>query len=208
MGAAYTITGAVALGGGYGGVAGILLSPVGAVVGSVVGAFTADPAAIVVQREETARQILTNRALQEALRDRLAAAGRVQTGGKFVVLADDRGPAARDTQVGYAALAQEGIGTVLEVRVDNVHLEGGGIDPPLALRMTARTRIVRTAGDLELYASSLTYSGGEQHTLEEWVARDGELLRRELERADAILAEKIVDEVFLLVLFPARSGDK
>jgi len=64
-----------------------------------------------------------------------------------------------------------------------------------------KTRLLRTADDAELYRNSLTYSGGRGRTLAEWLD-DEELLRVEVDRATEVVAEKIVDEVFLVVPFP------
>jgi len=205
MGSAGTIGVLTALGSGYGLVLGILLAPVGGAVGTVVGAIKADPAAVIERHEAAARQVLASRALQEALRDRVTTTARAETRRDLVVL-PERGPASAEAEARYAGLASEGIGTVLELRVDDVHLDGWGINPKLWLRLSTRTRLVRTTDEAEIYASSLSYVGGEHRTLEDWIAGDGEALRRELEQAYASLAEKIVDEIFLLMLFPARPG--
>ena len=54
-----------------------------------------------------------------------------------------------------------------------------------------------------IYTHSLTYSGGKGRTLTEWLD-DVELLQGDLDRASAVVAEKIVEEVFLLVPFPSE----
>jgi hypothetical protein len=79
----------------------------------------------------------------------------------------------------------------------------GPIDPYLWLVMTVKTRLVHTADNAELYANSLTYTGEKGRTLAEWVGGPRGF-RDELHQAYAVLAEKIVEEVFLLVLFPSR----
>jgi len=92
---------------------------------------------------------------------------------------------------------------VLEISVVELSLRGrtGEIDPGLSLAMAVKTRLVRTDDDAQLYANSLTYSGGKGRTLVEWLD-DAEQLRIEVDRACEIVAEKIVDEVFLLMPFP------
>ena len=193
-----------ASGGGYGAILGIMVAPVAAVVGAIAGASMAEPAGKVEEREATAREIAAAQRIQDDLRDRVVTIGRAQTPHTLSVLAD-RGPSAAGERPDYRPLSQEGIQTVLEVGVASVTLEGLGrtIDPPLWLVMTVNTRLVRTVDNADIYANSLTYTGEKGRTLAEWVGGP-EGFRDELHRAYAILAEKTVEEVFLLVLFPSR----
>lgn len=187
----------------------ILLIPliaVGAAVGAIAGASSAEPAVKVEEREATAAsQVVAAQTIQDDFRDRVTGVGREQTPHTFTVLAD-RGPSAAGDRPDYRPLSQEGIQTVLEVGVEGVTLEGSGrtIDLPLWLVMTVNTRLVRTVDNAEIYANSLTYTGEKGRTLAEWVGTP-EGFRDELHRAYAILAEKTVEEVFLLVLSPSRS---
>lgn len=190
--------GAVAAGAYVLGPFAILLAPVGAVVGVIAGASMAEPAVKVEEREATAREIAAAQKIQDDLRDRVVAIGRAQTPHTLAVLAD-RGPSAAGERPDYRPLSQEGIQTVLEVGVASLTLEGS----PLWLVMTVNTRLVRTVDNAEIYANSLTYTGEKGRTLAEWVGGP-EGFRDELDRAYAILAEKTVEEVFLLVLFPSR----
>jgi hypothetical protein len=186
----------------------ILLIPliaVGAAVGAIAGASSAEPAVKVEEREATAAsQVVAAQRIQDDFRDRVTAVGRAQTPHTLSVLAD-RGPSAAGERPDYRPLSQEGIQTVVEVGVESVTLEGSGrtIDPPLWLVMTVNTRLVRTVDNAEVYANSLIYTGEKGRTLAEWVGGP-ESFRDELHRAYAILAEKTVEEVFLLVLFPSR----
>jgi len=188
-----------------GAIAGLILAPVGAVVGAIVGAIVAEPAVKIEERENAARVIVAAQRIQDDLRDRVAAAGRDLTSHTLRVLAD-RGPSAAVERPDYRSLLQEGIQTVLEVGVESLTLESsawGNIDPPLWLVMTVKTRLVHTIDNAELYSNSLTYTGENGRTLTEWVGGPGGF-RDELHQAYAVLAEKIVEEVFLLVLFPSR----
>jgi hypothetical protein len=207
-GAATGAVGTIAVGssgGGYAAIAGLLLAPVGAVVGALAGAIVAEPAVKIEERENAARVIVAAQRIQDDLRDRVVAAGRDLTPHTLIALAD-RGPSAAVERPDYRSLLQEGIQTVLEVGVESVTLENsawGPIDPYLWLVMTVKTRLVHTADNAELYANSLTYTGENGRTLTEWVGGPGGF-RDELHHAYAVLAEKIVEEVFLLVLFPSR----
>ena len=206
LGAAYTIGGG-SLAGPIGLVASTFLLPVGAVGGGIVGGVTAESAAKVEARVAAVGRSLSALKVQDDLVNRVAATGRDQTAGTFTVLAE-RGPLTPDERAEYRSLVTEGVRTVLEISVTELSLRGRAaeIDPSLTLAMTVKTRLVRASDDAELYRNSLTYSGGRGRTLAEWLD-DVELLQAELDRGTDIVAEKIVDEVFLLVPFP-RQGKR
>jgi len=201
LGAAYTLGGG-AFGGPIGLVASVFLTPVGAVGGGIVGGVTAESATKVEKRVAAAGRSLLARKIQDDLVLRVASIGREQTSSTFTLLAD-RGPRLPGELMDYRSLGEEGIQAVLEISVVELSLRGrtGEIDPGLSLAMAVKTRLVRTDDDAQLYANSLTYSGGKGRTLVEWLD-DAEQLRIEVDRACEIVAEKIVDEVFLLMPFP------
>ena len=206
LGAAYTIGGG-SLAGPIGLVASTFLAPVGAVGGGIIGGVTAESAAKVEERVAAVGRNLSGLKIQDDLLHRVAATGREQTPGIFTVL-EERGPRTPDERAEYRSLVADGLQTVLEISVVELALRGRAaeIDPGLTLAMTVRTRLVRTADDAELYKHAVTYSGGRGRTLAEWLD-DAELLQAELDRATGIVAEKIVDEVFLLMPFP-RQGKR
>lgn len=185
--------------GGSGAILGIMLAPVGAVVGAIAGVIQNEPTVKVEEREAAARELAAAQRIQDDIRDRVAAVGRDLTPHTLTVLADQDSSIAAE-RPDYRPLSQEAIQTVLDVRLESVTLEGGElpIDPPLWLVMVVNTRLVRTDNNAELYANSLTYTGQKGRTLAEWVG-DPEVFRDELDRAYVILAEKIVEEVFLLI---------
>jgi hypothetical protein len=201
LGAAYTLGGG-AFGGPIGLVASVFLAPVGAVGGGIVGGVTAESATTVEERVAAAGRSLLARQIQDDLVLRVAAIGREQTSSTFTLLTD-RGPRLPGELTHYRSLVEEGIQAVLEISVVELSLRGrtGEIDPGLSLAMAVKTRLVRTDDDVQIYANSLTYSGGKGRTLVEWLD-DAEQLRIEVDRACEIVAEKIVDEVFLLMPFP------
>jgi hypothetical protein len=206
LGAAYTIGGG-ALAGPIGLVASTFLLPFGAVGGSIVGGVTAESAATVEERIAAVARSLSARKIQTDLVDRVAETGRGQTSATFTVLAE-RSAVNLNGRAEYRSLVEDGIPTVLEISVVELALRGrtAEIDPNLNLAMTVKTRLLRTTDDAELYKSLLSYSGGRGQTLAQWLD-DVELVRVEVDRATEVLAEKIVDEVFLLVPFP-RPGKR
>jgi hypothetical protein len=203
LGAVYTIGGSV-FGGPIGLVAGIFLAPVGAVGGSIVGGVTADSAAKVEERIAAVGRSLAAQKIQDDLLARVAALGRQQTSGRFTML-DGPGPRLAGNVAEYRSPVWEDVRTVLEITVTEISLRGRTteLDPNLSLAMTVNTRLVRRDDDAEIYRHSLRYSGGKGWTLAEWLD-DVALLRAELDRASAMVAEKIVEEVFLLVPFPRQ----
>jgi len=205
LGAVYTLGGG-AFGGPIGLVASIFLAPFGAVGGGIVGGVTAESAAKVEERVAEASRSLSAQQIQSDLVNRVAEIGREETSSRFTLLAA-QAPRTAGERADYRSLVQDGVQAVLEVSVVEVSLRGrtGEIDPSLSLAMDVKTRLVRADNDAEVYANSLTYSGGKGRTLAEWLD-DAELLRDEVDRATVIVAEKIVDEIFLLVPFPARTG--
>ena len=74
----------------------------------------------------------------------------------------------------------------------------------LTIRSVVNNRMLYQEGwGVDSIKHSLTYSGGKGRTLTEWLD-DVELLQGDLDRASAVVAEKIVEEVFLLVPFPSE----
>jgi hypothetical protein len=167
--------------GGWGLVAGLLLAPVAALVGAIVGAAGAEPATT-VERQATAvaaalEELRVPQILNDCVADRLR----------------ESPPAGRPGSA-------DGASTILEVTVEQVGLRGPPrITPPLTFILTERTRLIRASDGTELYGHWLTYQG-RSRPLEAWLAEDGALLREEVGRACRQLAERIVDEVFFLYL--------
>ena len=188
---------------------GILLLPIFGLVGGIVGGATAPSAATVEEAEATLKTAITDVSegkVQEALQDRLVTVSQNNTRGRVVPLPAQE-PFASDAPVGYRALASEGIDTVLEVSVRQLGLAGAWTpNPLLAVVLTVRTRLMRVADGTDLYVSTVEYQSPPR-TFIEWAASNAQPFRDELERAYAILAEKIVEEVFLLYLLgdPAES---
>ena len=206
LGAGYTLRG-----GAYGGVVsggpfglalglalGIGLAPVGALVGGVYGAAVAEPASAVQEAERALTKAVAERNLQEAIRDLVLEVVRRETGDQFVSLAEHDPP------------ASEGPGTILEVSVAALGLAGPvGVNPPLALVVEGCARLIRNEDGAELYA--LPPSGthplvfvSPSRKFVEWAEQDARLFREELGRAYTTLAEKIVEELFLVYRLPGR----
>jgi hypothetical protein len=188
LGAGSTVVGGAAAAGPYGLILGILLVPVGALVGTVVGAASAEPAAKVNEKERALKIAMEELKVPETFRRCVADALREQTSTPEGRVSSEQSPS-----------------TVLEVVVEEFGLAGPWlINPPLSFVLTARTRLIRASDGTELYGHWLTYRGRAQ-PLDDWALRNPAMLREESERACRDLAERVVDEVFLLYL-PGREG--
>lgn len=176
LGALYTIAGTM----GYGS----FLAPVGALVGAVVGAASAEPAAKVEEKETALRVAMEELKVPETFR-------RCVT---------DRLPERTSTPGGRVS-SDEPASTILEVDVEQFGLDGWGleINPSLRFVLTERTRLIRASDGTELYGHWLTYRG-QFRPLDDWVSQNAARLREEAARACRELAERLVDEVFLVYL--------
>lgn len=63
--------------------------------------------------------------------------------------------------------------------------------------LVVRARLIGRADGRELYVTSVAYRGGAR-PLAEWTTDDHRALRQHLQRASEALAERIVDEIFLV----------
>lgn len=92
--------------------------------------------------------------------------------------------------------ASQGMDAILEISVREVGLIGEGcINPPLALFVTVRTRLIRLADGTVPYAQTFEYRTKER-TFAEWASNNAQSFREELDRAHQRLAADIVAQLF------------
>jgi hypothetical protein len=185
--------------------AGVALAPAGALVGGVAGAA----AGVSPEKRKAARETVDAACMgvkfQEMMRDCVIQVGREQTRRPLIGL-EEGGPTADGEQVSYRHLGAKGVDTVLEISLLKFGLEGEGIvNPPLALTMTERTRLIRAVDGKVLYEHRLTYSGVKREFVD-WATDNAQPLREELERCYRHLAERIIEEAFLLYV-PGESEE-
>ncbi len=101
-----------------------------------------------------------------------------------------------DKRAHYGSLESEGIDTVLEVSVPRLDF---AVDYAFAL--TAQARLIRVRDNAELYTGTYTFGQGARW-ISQWTADGGDKLSSALASAYQGLAEKIVDDVFLLQPLP------
>ena len=88
------------------------------------------------------------------------------------------------------------VDAIIEVAAESVALEQvWDTRPDFGLAVAVRARLVSRGR--ELYAADMTYRGGAR-PLVEWAADECRALRQELVRAAEALAERVVDEMFLV----------
>jgi hypothetical protein len=100
----------------------------------------------------------------------------------------------------YRAATDQGVESVLEVAVKEWGLYGPwSINPPLTFVMTLDARLIRASDKAELHGLLLIYHGSALR-FDEWAADNAAHLEQQLELANEELAEKVVDEFFLLYM--------
>jgi hypothetical protein len=175
---------------------------VGAVTGAVMGAVTAESTAKVHDAEAALAHALAELKIQETLGDRLVTIARDDT-RLALVPGGDVGPTESDMAVDYRPLAAQGMDTVLEVSVIRLGLTGDrSVNPPLALSMTARIRLIRIGDGAELYQEELDRRSGSRKFVE-WAANDAEAFRDAMDAAYTDVSREIVR----LVLPPAQGPE-
>jgi len=207
VGAGGMILGGLESGDPLGFLIGIALAPVGAVVGSVVGAVKGMSSEQVKEAEDAINKAISELKIQATMRDYVLRAAQKETGYHFVDL-DGQGPETPESKMEYNFLTNRGINTVLEIAVPAFGLIGEkGINPPLAFFMTLQTRLVRTTDGSVLYEQKLEYRRG-RRTFTTWTANDAKPFRDEFHRCYQSLAEKVVEEVFLLCDLPLNPASQ
>jgi hypothetical protein len=176
--------------------AGLALAPVGAVVGAVGGALTADPAEKVAERSAKINDALVQLRVQEKMRDEfLARLSDVKTFPFTVV--HEAGPATIGENPDYRRFQSSGIGSINEIDVTKIKLIGTGkVQPQLHVQLQVQSRLVSTADNAEIYCKAFTCSSKEG-TFEIWAAEDAKKFREEIEACYHDLADWLVTDQYM-----------
>lgn len=186
----------------FGFLLGLVLAPVGAVVGGVAGAVEGVPAEKRKEAETALMNAIAELKIHETMRQRLLKiAAEEQTSYTFVPI-DGQGPETPDKEVKYGFLADKGIDTVLEITVPVFGLTGKkAINPPLTFFMSLHTRIIRTSDGKVIYDGKFEYKSAARY-FTDWAANNARPFTDEFDRAYQSLAEKVVEEIFLVYDLP------
>ena len=135
------------------------------------------------------------------LRDGLLEQAQARTHHAFVSVpaSDSKKP---DKRAHYGRLESEGIDTVLEVSVPRLDFAADNY----AFALTAQARLIRVRDNAVLYTGTYTFGNGARGIFQ-WTADGGDKLSSALASAYQGLAEKIVDDVFLLQPLPRLEAD-
>jgi len=164
-------------------------------VSSGAGAMKAMPGKEAASYEMLALEILERTNPQEDLQDELLRAWAKEKKHRHV-LVEEAGPATVDNVATYDSLAGKGIDTVLEASVERIALGAieTGSDPPLALVIEARSRLIHvgngTAVNDHKHDNIYRYASSPRK-FAEWAADNATLLDKEYESAVRGLAVAI-----------------
>ena len=199
LGAAVPIAIGAKTGNPYALAAGFVLAPVGAVFGTVVGATEALPAEQVEKAEAVLKGALAPRHIETAMADAMREFMRREAKLPVVFVKGLEGRADSGGALSGAG-TRRWVDTFFELKVTMVGLIGPWtINPPLSFTMRIATKVIRVADGTELHAQELTYMGPAM-VFTAWAANEAEAFRKALDPAVRALAEKAVEEVFLLYM--------
>ena len=187
-------------------VIGIFFVPIGAVVGTFYGAAKAAPA-----KEVDKAKAVVNRTVDELravdlqlrLRDQVVELARERTALTIVPLSGV-GPQDAKEVVQYDQLNIPGVDTVLELRLERGGLWGlYTIKPPSSAFFEIRARLIRVS-DNEVLLDDVIFCASEERSYKEWSEDEGQLFLESIISCIPSLAEKVVDDFFLVYPLAAQ----
>jgi len=206
-----------------GSIAGALVSPVTAIGGGIYGAATALPKEQVEKATlaiQLAEDELRSMDLHQALMRKLVALGSENTRLQFVALPgiaalEPEEPARHDPLDQYPVESESkeiarydpsglsGATDVLEIRTHATGLSGRyTINPQTNLFVELDARLIRVRDNQVLLSESLSCVSEGQRTYTEWALREGQLVVDDFLACVDELAEKIIDDFFLVYPTP------
>jgi hypothetical protein len=175
--------------------AGIVLAPVGATVGSIVGMVKGETSERIKELEDALKSYLATPNLQESLRERVLTTAKEETPDPFLFL-DAQGPRSLGEEITYDSVTYRDIDTVLEIGLRKCELKGKAkeMNPDMILIITANAKLIRLKDGEALYTGDFIY--GYQSSIykfSDWGSENGRLFKEELDRALTFIAKKIVE---------------
>ncbi|NWG39716.1 MAG: hypothetical protein HXY27_07105 [Hydrogenophilaceae bacterium] len=177
--------------------------PVAAAVGAYAGSRASLSEEDAAALEAHIQQHLTTMQVSAAL-SRAILETADKDAGQRLPLFGEAGPASPDVTPDYRALAQQGVGSVLEVVATEAGFTGGS---QLSFHLVAKVRLLHTRDGSLAYEREFVYQSDEYEG-RLWGENKASLFQAELQRAFASLAESVVDQVFLLSTLPLHSRAK
>jgi hypothetical protein len=187
---------------------GVMVAPFTALFGGIYGAFSAVPAEQVKAAEKRLNGVaaeLRQSGLRDLFFNEVVRIGNERTGLKFVALSD-RQPQDSITDIAFNQSDISAVDAILDLKVEKNGLRGAlGIDPTTDTFIQMRVRLVRVADDEVLMDETLFCLSEVERTFAEWsAADDGQLFVNEFRSCVPEMAEKIVDDFFLVYPLSSR----
>ncbi len=165
--------------------------PAGALIGTAAGVSDTVSEEAIHAVEQQFSAVLADQLIQDRVGDWTTELAAAETGYQIVRMVNTLSPDQRRA-------ADLGIDAVLEVGVNTVGMVvGHGRNPPLTLFITGRARLVRDSDGRVLYSHTVGILGPSLD-MSEWGALDRDDVQAELDRAYRSVAERVVEEAFLL----------
>lgn len=187
---------------------GVILSPIGGIVGSVHGMITAEPSDKVEAVEAAlyeAGDRLDSMNLRERFKEDLLRLGNEETDLDFVYMGETGPVSAEDVPV-YRAEDLAGADTVLEVRPLRAGLWGlWTVNPPSSPFVEIRVRLIRVSNG-KVILDDVIMCAGEERAYDEWAADNGNLFVKEILKTIPRLTEKVIDDTFRVYALSKRRG--
>ena len=186
----------------FGSVLGLFVSPFTAVGGSVYGAVKAPPAREVAAAEAAIEQASANARAMDLRRDfldNLVSLGTQRSNVTFAIF-EDVGPSGRDEDLMYDQMLEiSGIDAILEIRAEKFGLKGlYTIDPPSSSFVEIRTRLIRRKGNAVWFDETYICASERELKYGQWAHHGGQLIVDESFACVVELAEKIIDDFFMV----------
>jgi hypothetical protein len=176
--------------------AGLALAPVGAVVGSVGGAITADTAENVTAREVKVKNALAKLRMQENIHEKLVSRLSELKSFPFAIIYE-AGPAIEGEKADYRQFKSSGISSVNEIDVRKLTLSGRGkVRPDLYVQLEVQVRVISLTDDTEIFCKIYTCSSKDAK-FEVWAAEDAKTFREEIESCYNDVADWAVNDIYV-----------
>ena len=180
---------------------GVLIAPFTAVAGSMYGITQAASAEDIEKAEvsgDKAIASLKEMNLSQTFIDEVVKLGKEHTGLRFVSLSG-KGPRDPNEVVRYDKPDTRGIDTILELRTEKAGLRGlYSFNPPSYAFIEVLARLIRTRDNEVIVSETIFCASEEERTYTEWSQNEGRLFVDEFISCIPELAEKIVDDFFLV----------
>jgi hypothetical protein len=177
-------------------IAALLLTAAGGVAGGAFGACQAVPAQTASEIQAQLNQVLADLDLPDRLAAEVVRAGQARpdlSGRKLV-------------SVGGAAEGRAGIDSIVAIEVTEAGFQGGrGPQPEVSLYAVAHITVHDATDESLRYQRDFRYDT-EPRPFRDWFDKHSRVLADGFQQAVASLADRILDELFIITGFPFASG--